>query len=58
MNGPLSLATCAIIAAIGVWLLGGFVLCSCGALLAVGGLASTALTPGWDVPNVPPGWHR
>jgi hypothetical protein len=51
MNGLLSLAACAIIVALGVWLLGGFVLRACGALLAVGGLASTALTgsPGMAV---------
>jgi hypothetical protein len=44
MNGVLSLAACAIIVALGVWLFGGFVLRACGALLAVGGLASTAVT--------------
>lgn len=51
MNTLLSLAACAIIAAICVWLFGGFVLRVCGALLAVGGLASTALTgsPGMAV---------
>jgi hypothetical protein len=44
MNGLLSLAACAIIATVTVWLFGGFVLRACGALLAFGGVASTALT--------------
>lgn len=44
MNGLLSLAACAIIVVLGVWLFGGFVLRACGTLLAVGELASAALT--------------
>ena len=54
MNGPLSLAACATIAAAGVWLFGGFVLRASGALLALGGLTSTALTgsPGMAIATI------
>jgi hypothetical protein len=39
-----SLAACAILAALGVWLLGGIVLRAGGAALAIGGLLIVALT--------------
>lgn len=44
MSGLLSLAACGLIAALAVWLFGGFVLRAGGALFAVGGLLATAST--------------
>jgi hypothetical protein len=42
MSGPLSLAATAILAALATWVIGGWVLRTAGAILAVGGLLSTA----------------
>lgn len=44
MSGVVSLAASGVLAALGVWLLGGFVLRASGAVLAVGGLLATAST--------------
>lgn len=44
MSGLASLVACAILAALGVWLLGGVVLRVGGAALAIGGLLIVALT--------------
>jgi hypothetical protein len=42
MSGLVSLAASSVLVALGVWLLGGFVLRVSGAVLAVGGLLATA----------------
>lgn len=54
MTGPLSLAASAVLVALGVWLLGGFVLRVGGAALAIGGLLVTASTgsPAVAVPAI------
>jgi hypothetical protein len=44
MNGLLSIAATAILAALAAWAIGGWVLRTTGAILAVGGLLSTAAT--------------
>lgn len=44
MNGLLSLAATAILAALAAWVIGGWVLRTAGAILAVGGLLCTAAT--------------
>ncbi len=44
MAGVVSLAASGVLVALGVWLLGGFVLRTGGAVLAVGGLFATAMT--------------
>jgi hypothetical protein len=44
MSSVVSLAATGVLIALGVWLFGGFVLRTCGAVLALGGLASAALT--------------
>ena len=44
MTGVVSLAASGVLVALGVWLLGGFVLRTGGAFLAVGGLFATATT--------------
>lgn len=51
MSSVVSLAATGVLIALGVWLLGGFVLRICGAVLALGGLATAALTgsPGMAV---------
>lgn len=44
MSGLLSLAATAILAALAIWVIGGWVLRTAGAILALGGLACTADT--------------
>jgi hypothetical protein len=44
MTGAVSLAASGVLVSLGAWLLGGFVLRTAGALLAVGGLFATAIT--------------